>query len=268
MKDDDFIDFLQWALPRLDKRWSGFRKPRGQVKKRVKSRLEELGLSSLDAYRQRLEREPEEWEVLDEMARVTISQFYRNRGTWDFLRDVVLDELIAQARAADRDVLRAWSAGCASGEEPYTLRIMWDLGFSDSGLGLEIAASDLDPHMVDRARRARYPETSVRDMPVDWVAQAFDREDNEVILRERFREVEYRVEDVTESMPDGPFDLVFCAYTVFIYYEEHVGQHFLERLSHRVVPGAALVVGAHESPPDSPHLQRWDESGDVYRFSG
>lgn len=78
MRDDDFVAFLKWALPKLDKRWSGFRKPRGQVKKRLAARMEELELDSLRAYRERLEAEPSEWHELDHLTRVTISRFYRN----------------------------------------------------------------------------------------------------------------------------------------------------------------------------------------------
>lgn len=58
MRDDDLVDFLRWALPRLGLRWEGFRKPRGQVKKRLARRLEDLGLPDLGAYRRRLEEDP------------------------------------------------------------------------------------------------------------------------------------------------------------------------------------------------------------------
>lgn len=66
MNDRDFVEFLQWALPKMGMRWAGFRKVRGQVKKRVIRRMAELGEGSLDGYRKRLEEEPSEWEVLDE----------------------------------------------------------------------------------------------------------------------------------------------------------------------------------------------------------
>jgi chemotaxis protein methyltransferase CheR len=80
MSDSQCVVFLQWALPRLRVRWAGFRKVRRQVCRRVWRRARELGLADLVAYRAYLEEHPEEWALLDSMARITISRFYRDRG--------------------------------------------------------------------------------------------------------------------------------------------------------------------------------------------
>jgi chemotaxis protein methyltransferase CheR len=77
--DAECVDFLQWALPRLGLRWQGFRKVRRQVCRRVARRIAELGLADADAYRLYLERNPQEWDALAELCRVTISRFWRDR---------------------------------------------------------------------------------------------------------------------------------------------------------------------------------------------
>ena len=95
MKDADCVALLQWALPRLRMRWAGFRKVRGQVCKRIRRRMGALGIDSVSAYRQYLERHDSEWDELDALCRISISRFYRDRGVFTFLQDTVLPELAA-----------------------------------------------------------------------------------------------------------------------------------------------------------------------------
>ena len=123
MRQADCVEFLQWCLPRLHMRWAGFRKVRSQVCKRIRRRLTSLGLEDLDAYQRYLETHAGEWPHLDAMCRITISRFYRDREVWESLRRRALPALAAAAGERGDGVLRAWSAGCASGEEPYTLNI-------------------------------------------------------------------------------------------------------------------------------------------------
>src|SRR5262245_61936230 len=117
MHDPECTAFLQWALPRLDLRWAGFRKVRKQVCKRLKQRLRLLGLPEFTAYRDQLAANPEEWRVLDDCCRITISRFFRDRGVFETLGDRVLPEIAQRAMREQRDA-QCWSAGCASGEEP------------------------------------------------------------------------------------------------------------------------------------------------------
>jgi chemotaxis protein methyltransferase CheR len=127
VSDAEYVSFLQWALPRMNLRWAGFRKVRRQVCKRLKRRIGDLGFRGLAEYRSHLEQNPEEWRRLDEFCRITISRFYRDRGVFQTLEDRVLPELAEEAKTARRSSIRVWSAGCASGEEVYTLKILWDL---------------------------------------------------------------------------------------------------------------------------------------------
>lgn len=108
MNDKDCTTFLQWALPQLSLRWAGFRKVRGQVRKRLKRRMNDLGLADLADYRARLEADPAEWRVLDECCHITISRFFRDKGVFEVLRRHVLPEIAARAGQERRDA-RIWS---------------------------------------------------------------------------------------------------------------------------------------------------------------
>jgi len=146
------IAFLQWALPRLSLSWRGFRKVRSQVCKRIRRRMQSLGLEDFAAYRDHLERHPQEGAMLDCFCRITISRFYRDRNVFGVLRECVLPRLAQRAEQERRDVT-CWSAGCASGEEVYTLRIVWDLSLADAhrGVALALLGTDVDETMLARA---------------------------------------------------------------------------------------------------------------------
>lgn len=154
MRDEDCVAFLQWALPQLRLRWAGFGKVRRQVCQRLLRRLEELGLVTLDQYRDHLMRDRAEWTVLDGLCHITISAFYRDRHVLDALAARVLQEIAKTARQEGR-AARCWCAGCASGEEVYTLRILWDLRVEPQvpGSQLEVVGTDADEVVLRRAER-------------------------------------------------------------------------------------------------------------------
>ena len=119
VNDAECTAFLQWALPQLDLRWPGFRKVRRQVCKRLKQRMRDIGVNDYPAYCTRLEADPSEWQILDACCHITISRFFRDRGIFEVVRRRGLPDIAARARREKREA-RVWSAGCASGEEPYT----------------------------------------------------------------------------------------------------------------------------------------------------
>jgi len=127
MKDDECVNFLQWALPRLQMRWAGFRKIRSRVCKRIQRHISNLQLSGVAEYQTYLQTHAEEWRKLDEICQVTISRFYRDKMVFAYLAETVLPALCQQVLQQERRELRVWSAGCASGEEPYSLGSVMDI---------------------------------------------------------------------------------------------------------------------------------------------
>ena len=240
-------------MPRLGLRWKGFRKVRRQVCRRIRRRFRELGLSDLDAYRQQLASDPDEWHRLDRLCRVTISRFFRDREVFRRLGEEVLPELAAAARRRGARTLSCWSAGCASGEEPYSVAILWrhDLAPRYPELLLSILATDWDLTVLARARRARYDEGSTREMPDEWKREAFEARDGELHLCPEHREwVRFAALDIRRSFPAAAFDLILCRNLVFTYYDDRSQRQMGQRLIDRMVAGGYLVVGSHESVPE------------------
>ena len=277
MKDDELVRFLQWALPRLDMRWPGYRKVRRQVGKRIARRLDELGLadeepasapdrrtdprSPLAAYRERLERDPAEWRILDGLCRITISRFYRDRRVWDDLRETVLPALAERAsrHLAGRRVLRIWSAGCASGEEPYTIALAWHLDVARRfpEVRLVVLATDSDRRLLRRAHRAVYPPSSVKELPESWRQAAFRPDDGaggRLRLRPALRSgVHFVRHDLRDGVPiraSGPgCDLIVCRNLAFTYFAFDLQARIARDLAGALAAGGGLLVAQTETPP-------------------
>ena len=251
MTDADCVTFLQWALPQLNLRWSGYRKVRRQVCKRIARRLRALGLPDLSAYRGRLAQDRDEWIALDSFCRIPISRFWRDRSVFDHLANVVLPQLAGTA-VRERRPLTAWSAGCASGEEPYSLSIAFALGPAErTGASFDILATDADQVLLGRAGRGVYGGGSLKDLPVSARAAAFDRAGPLYRIRPAFRaNITFRREDIRGRMPRGPFDLVLCRNLVFTYFDAPLQRALLAKFAARIRTGGAFIVGSHEKLPE------------------
>ncbi len=271
MKDAEGIQLLQWCLPRLHLRWPGFRKVRRQVYKRIDRRLKELELSGPDEYRAYLDTHPAEWKILDELCWISISRFYRDKGVFQFLEREVLTQIAQTSSAKGENEVRCWSIGCASGEEPYTLAILWTLGVGPRfpTLGLRILATDADPRAIERARRGCYPASSLKELPGDLLTKACVPSVDGFCVKAEYREpVIFLVQNVREAVPDGPFHLVLCRNVAFTYFDEELQRATLQKISDRLLPGGALVIGSLESLPEgAAGWEPWSKKLGIYRRS-
>ena len=271
MKDKQCVRFLQWALPQLGMRWPGFRKVRNQVCKRVDRHIQDLGLAGVDEYQVYLEEHPDEWERLDSLCRITISRFCRDKEVFAVLAEAVLPSLVRGVRERGDSRLRIWSAGCGSGEEPYTLAVLWAIELQSQfpEISIEIVATDADPNMMRRCRDACYEFGSLKDLPESWRDRVFAREDDVYCLKPEYqRNIEFLEQDIRRELPVGPFDLVLCRNLVFTYFDAALQLKVLSRIAGAMHDDAALVVGAHEKLPEGTEgLLMWFDKQRIYRKS-
>lgn len=260
MNDRECVALLQWAAPRLGLRFRGFKNVRRQVCRRIADRARALGLDAA-SYQARLADDPDELRVLDGLCYVTISRFYRDRSVYDALRRDLLPSLAEGATRRGDAALRVWSAGCASGEEPYSLAVLWhaEIAGRFAPLPLEIIATDRDEVVLTRARRGEYEPGSFRELPAELREVAFEPAPGGVLhrVRDRFRrEIVFGPNDVRTFVPDAPLHLVMCRNLVFTYLDDATQRAFLAQITARLLPGALLVVGSHETVPEgflTPH---------------
>ena len=270
--DRDYVEFLIEVLPRLGLRWRGFRKPRRQVCRRIAGRIAELGLTDLGDYRRHLDAHPDEWPRLESLCRVTISRMFRDRVVFETLERGVLPDLARRCLDHGRRRLNAWSAGCASGEEAWSLSLLWrhrlQARFPD--LTLDVLGTDLGDDVLLRAHRATYPPSSLREVPRELRARTFDQIDGELRLRDSERKgVRFERRDLRRDRPDGPFDVILCRNLAFTYFDDDVQREVLTALVDRLVVHGRLLIGSQESLPDAADARLAMEAhGVIYKRTG
>jgi chemotaxis protein methyltransferase CheR len=267
--DSEGISFLQWCLPKLQLRWPGFRKVRRSIYRRLNRRLQTLQLVSLDAYRSYLEQHPHEWAELEALCRIPISRFYRDRGVFEFVEKEVLPHLANLVLAQGGNELRCWSAGCAGGEEPYTLAIIWKQRFASrfGTIHLRVIATDVDPVAIQRAERGQYQRSSLKELPAQWRTEAFAVCGEELRLKDEYRAaVDFAIQDIRHTLPQETFHLILCRNLVFTYFDETSQEKMLRNLTRKIMPGGALIIGKLETLPHGYcDLEPWSIKIGVYR---
>jgi chemotaxis protein methyltransferase CheR len=244
--------FFQEVTAALGLREAGFRHARSSVRKRLSRRLRTLGLAGVDEYRGYLAAHGEEWLWLEQCCQITISRFARDAGMFALLLQKYLPERAAAARARGDRCVRVWSAGAASGEEPYSVSIAWHLELEPlyPELRLEVLATDANAVVLERAARARYPVQSLWELPGSLRERAFTEEDGEWAVRPALRAgVRFEPADLRRQGAPGPFDLVLCRNLAFTYFGETAQRVVAQRFAEVLRPGGLLLVGRGEALP-------------------
>ena len=225
--------------------------------------MAEISITSLGGYREHLINNPGEWNYLRHCCRVTISRFYRDRAVFNALRWKVIPDL--HKHDPKTHTLLAWSCGCASGEEPYTLcMISEQLG--RGRLPLEIVATDVDQKLLERAEAGFFGASSLRELPSVWKDRYFDLQEDQYQIAGRLKTpITWLQQDVLEKMPKGPFDLVLCRYLVFTYFDLDLQAEVLSQIASSMKPGGALVLGQMEELPPTEDFAPRIESLKIFR---
>ncbi len=241
---------------------------RRQVCKRIGRRMQGLGLAGPDAYRRYLENHPDEWQTLESFCRISISRFGRDWFVFEALRADVLPTLAEAARTNGGDRIRCWSAGCASGEEPYGLCMLWNLEFATRfrAVSLDIIATEADEALLRRAEDAVFRKSSLKELSPSWIAAAFEETSEGYALRPEFRAgIAFRRQDLRTEGPGGPFDLVLCRNLAFTYFDESHQRTALRRIASVLRTGGALVIGRREALPGDCGFEAWVEHAAIFR---
>jgi len=213
--------------------------------------MRDLGLDNFAAYQMRLEADPTEWRALDECCHITISRFFRDRGLFEVLRTRVLPDIAERTKREARNA-QVWSAGCASGEEPYTIKILWDVEVANvhPTVSLSIIASDADGAMLARARQGCFQPTSLHELPALLVEQAFERIGSLYCVKSKHRPgIDFIDQDLRSEMPRLLFDLILCRYVAFTYFTAPLQRRVMVRMLERLRPNGYFVIGTQEKLP-------------------
>jgi len=201
-----------------------------------------LGIKSLAEYQARLARDPKEKNCFLTLLGVTISRFFREAHVFDYLAAEVWPAWTGRKRVV------MFSAGCAGGEEPYTLAIMWR-EHGPAGVRPVILAADLDLEVLRRARRGVYPPTSLKEVPSEIKALYFHPEDrNWRVIEAIKKDVHLYRADLRCSGFPPELDLVLCRNLAYTYFTPEVQEETTKAIARSLSAGGLLVVGAKEKP--------------------
>lgn len=220
----------------------------GTLARRIQRRMAICGFASPEAYRQHLLTNAEEREALRQSFLVLVTEFFRDPEAWRLVEERVVPALAARVRAGRK--VRVWSAGCATGEEAYTIAMLLrDAIPGASPANVEIVATDLDDASLAHAREGLYHEARLRNVSPVMLARHFDLDGTSARVKDDLRDlVRFRRSDLTREAPEGAFDFVVCR-NVLIYFNEKLQGDVFGLLEGGLAPGAFLLLGQSESPP-------------------
>ncbi|MGB9629161.1 MAG: CheR family methyltransferase, partial [Thermodesulfobacteriota bacterium] len=184
-KEMGFDEFLKHSAAYFGLQWRLFRR-RG-IKRKVDRRMSEMGYSDYETYWQKVKTDPDEKAHLSKILTITISRFFRDREVFETLETKLLP-VILQNRGEGE--LKIWSIGCASGEEPYSLSLLWKDRFEKKwpGVRISILATDLNEDLIERAKGGRYRYSSLREVNEERIQRYFRREGDFYILNQEIKE--------------------------------------------------------------------------------
>ncbi len=209
-----------------------------------------LDISDYSEYATVLKNERQEFEELFASLSINVTNFFRDFMVYDKFKSLVLPKLISDIDKQNK--IRVWSAGCASGEEAYSLAIMFTPAvWEANNLGIEIIANDINKKAIEHAKNGKYPAKSVEQLPKDITARNFQKitnGENNVeyeIIPSIKNLVTFKVEDIL-SNDAKHFDVIFCR-NVLIYYEKEAQELIMTKFHHCLKESGYLVLGMDET---------------------
>jgi two-component system, chemotaxis family, CheB/CheR fusion protein len=214
--------------------------------RRIHKRMAELNIRSIAEYVQRIRGDEEETNALLTTVLINVTEFFRDPAAWQVLRDSVLPQFLRRLRPGD--IFRAWSAGCASGEETYSLAILMAdvLGPKLGDYNIKIYATDIDEDALATARAGEYPAERLRRVPPELRERFFYGKRTLRVTREVRQLVIFGRGNLVSDAPISHCNMVVCR-NVLIYFNTEAQRHIFKRLHYALEPGGILFLGKSES---------------------
>ncbi len=219
---------------------------RSTIQRRVAKRMAAVGAERYDDYVDYLELRGDEFVELFNTLLINTTGFFRDPETWEYLATEIAPQLLA-ARKPD-SALRVWCAGCASGEEPYTVamvlaRVIGDASFRER---VKIYATDIDEEALDQARHGAYVPRQIEDVPHDALERFFERTDQRYVFRTDLRRcVIFGRNDLVQDAPISRIDLLLCRNTL-MYFTADTQRQILRRFHFGLDDDGYLLLGKSE----------------------
>ena len=224
------------------------------LKRRIAVRMRSRKVRSYAEYLRVLINDPKEYEELFNTLTINVSEFLRNPEMFESFKNLVLKPLIEEKKKYNIHAIKIWSAGCAGGEEPYSIAMLFKeiMEHELTKFPVTIYATDIDRDSLDGARRAEYEHGSVENVSKYLLAKYFEITDsNTYKLKKDVKElVRFQYHNLVADKPPAKFDIIFCR-NVMIYFNREMQDRLYRRFYGALNPGGFLITGKVEMlPPD------------------
>ena len=243
----DFEQFIREAAPLLNLQWRWFKR-RG-IRRKVERRITALSLPTFEDYLLKIASDPKEKSYLSQILSLTITRFFRDKKVFDILENSIIPSIVERKGAGD---FRIWSIGCANGEEPYSLSMLWKEKFEKRWLSisLSILATDINEKLLERAKEGRYKKSSLKEASEEILQRFFEMGNGFYVLERSLREsVEFRRHDIIHEEPFSGMDIILCRNLAFTYFFKDTQIDVLKKIFSSLKEVGYLVIGWDESLP-------------------
>ena len=246
MDDQQFRQLLN----RFDFSWSGYRKIRKGVKKRIHRHMTALGCPNISDYLAKMDNDEDVKQQCERLLTVSISRFFRDAKLWEVLESEWLPEMIAK----NNDGIKIWSAGCASGEEVYSLRIIWNCvtKLAAKVPKLDIIATDINPTYLERARAGVYSASSLKEVTETIKCKYFQHKPDKNLYQvtpDLKKDIVWKNHHLLSDPPESNFDIILLRNNVLTYYQDQLKISAFNNVLTGLSSGGLLIIGSHESLP-------------------
>lgn len=245
LSDSDFDFIVQFVSNRYGIDLS---QKRRLIEARLGGEIKKLGLSSFKQYVDMLESDPASDKIDTFIDKITTNYSYFNREMdhYDFLMNTIIP---AQARAQKASI-NIWSAGCATGEEPYNIAMAVDstLGYKRNAWNVSVTATDVSTRALSVARKGVYPEAELKGMPEEWKSNYMTAlpDGNYKVNDNIRRSVFFSRFNLMDPFPHRMYDVIFCR-NVMIYFKQQTSQAILKKFYSSLSEGGYLFIGHSET---------------------
>nr|WP_294509491.1 chemotaxis protein CheB [uncultured Rhodopila sp.] len=226
----------------------------GTLMRRIQRRMHVLETTRVSDYIDRLRSSPHEADLLFRELLIGVTRFFRDPEVFETLETAVIPELLAAHKAAEP--IRVWVPGCATGEEAYSIAILFKEHrdkLNATG-AIQIFATDIDARAIDAARIGLYSDTVAADMPETRLQQNFVKEEGGYRISKFIREMcLFSVHDLVKDPPFSRLDLISCR-NLLIYFQPQLQQRVLTTFHYALLPNRYLLLGPSEGVSVQPRL--------------
>jgi two-component system CheB/CheR fusion protein len=242
--DPELEDLLAFIRDSRGFDFTGYK--RTSLTRRIRKRMQETGITDYLDYRDRLESTTEEFGHLFNTILINVTSFFRDTDAWAYMRTEIMPALLTNSASSDE--IRIWSAGCASGEEAYSLAIMFAeaLGVDECAKRVKIYATDVDDDALESGRSGIYPAKSLEPLTTEQRDKYFERHGAQYVFRPDLRRrVIFGRHDITRDAPISRLDLLACRNTL-MYFNVETQSQVIDRFHFALRDGGCLFLGKAE----------------------